>query len=696
MRHQCDLAVLAELDDDADHGPAFRIVIRHHVVLLQRQHLARGRMRPPRLPVEAGAMGVEHGDDIGLPFAVGHLPHVVAEIRVTLVALVGAARRVMDRNQRQPLDHPHAADASVGMAFLPAELHQFRGELLAAEALRGRFQPGPQLRVADARQVLRLQGEERLAMHGNRIAVIVMGQSVSGVVVKLAGGAATLARFRQRAVVRLVADDDAVDHRLEVVAKARPWRLDRADRIFGALRLAAARGVRNALQQAARGRADHRGIDRVMAVILAVLGFRRIGEVVVGQDAVEPPAAPQHLGHPPGDDDDMIAPPHHAVAIRLLVGIQRAEIIVRQPRQVLRIGELAVEEVAILLEPRHGVVGEAPALVGRQPLGAGEDVVVAIGPLRHLARRMVALLAIGRAGAEQAVGLAVVQRARPRQDVVDIDRAREQHGGRDHGAAVDAAAVERVVRIELLPLLEKLAVEAVVGLVVLLQEAGAALGVAAVPRVARGRRALLLLALVELARQLDVDALRLAVAGDQPVGDGTQLVKRDMHGRVGDASLADVVVVVGIVGAGRNPALQNLLIARQQVDRVADARQRVIVAGAFRRLGLGDDLGLQFLQHRGQRGRPKPAIAFRQLHVRRRRGLVVRQAGILDQPPMQLERIGLVAQLFDDLPLPPDRQPGPAVAEDRLGGQHGIDLVAEQLVARLALLVEARAALGEL
>src|SRR5690606_10768531 len=127
-----------------------------------------------------------------------------------------------------------------------------------------------------------------------------------------------------------------------------------------------------------------------------------------------------------------------------------------------------------------------------------KNLLVPVRPGRHLGWSKVALLTVGFSRAENAVGQTVVQGARPRQNMVDIDRTREQHCRGDHRTGVDTATVKRITRIELFPKLEKLSIEAIVRLPEFTQERGAALGVPAIPSVSRDSLSLLLLALIEL------------------------------------------------------------------------------------------------------------------------------------------------------------------------------------------------------
>ena len=76
----------------------------------------------------------------------------------------------------------------------------------------------------------------------------------------------------------------------------------------------------------------------------------------------------------------------------------------------MRIGQLPGEEGFLVGEFLHRVAAEAPALVERQGVGAGENVVIAPLPLRHLSGRIIGLLPVAGDVADEAIGLAVIQR----------------------------------------------------------------------------------------------------------------------------------------------------------------------------------------------------------------------------------------------------------------------------------------------
>src|SRR5690606_2340759 len=59
-------------------------------------------------------MSVEHRYDLGNPFAVLQLPHIVAIIGIALVAFIGAARLVANWYDIERFDDPNTPDAAEG------------------------------------------------------------------------------------------------------------------------------------------------------------------------------------------------------------------------------------------------------------------------------------------------------------------------------------------------------------------------------------------------------------------------------------------------------------------------------------------------------------------------------------------------------------------------------------------------------
>ena len=101
-------------------------------------------------------------------------------------------------------------------------------------------------------------------------------------------------------MIGFVADHDALDHRLQLVAETGPGRLDLADGFFERLGLAPTGHSGDALQQGAGGDANHRCVDGMVAMVVSVF------LVVVGEERIEPPLPAQHFGHPAGDDTHMV------------------------------------------------------------------------------------------------------------------------------------------------------------------------------------------------------------------------------------------------------------------------------------------------------------------------------------------------------------------------------------------------------
>src|SRR5690606_3128737 len=164
------------------------------------------------------------------------------------------------------------------------------------------------------------------------------------------------------------------------------------------------------------------------------------------------------------------------------------------------------------------------------------------------------------------------------QDVVHVDRVGEQRLYPDRLAAIDAAAIGRLLGVEVFPELEQQPVVAVIGLAEFAELVRPAFGGAGIARDLGGLVALLLLAGLGVARQFDGDRVGLAVTAGQRVQDAAELVEPDMHGGVGDPALAHVIGIVRFLAAGGNAAAQHLLVFRQLGETAHGVPHRRITA----------------------------------------------------------------------------------------------------------------------
>lgn len=638
-----------------------------------------------RLLDEPRLVRLEGGVDDALPFASRKFPDLVTMVAVALVAFVGPAGGVADFDDFLRQDKPDAADVPIGTRA-GAEAGQGGLEVLAREPVGRDQERRLEVCVADLVQIVRLQRCQRLAghHHGNPGMAHLAGQAVGGGVVEPAGRAVAPARLGGRinsAVVRPMADDNAVELGAQVVAEPRPGRRDVLDHVFQPVALAPARLALDALEEAAVGRPDHGGVDGVAPVIPAVLRLRGVGRVVVGQEGIEAPVAPQHLGHLAGRHQDRGG---------AALGIETGEIFARDARdarQALGIDELPVEEPALLLEALHRVRGEAPLLV----LGQARDQRLDHGPSGRIAprlpRRAIALVAIGLAQAEGPVGDAVVQRARIGQDVIDIARAVKELVNGNRFAGVRAAAVHRVVT-KLLPKPEQETVSAAVALTDLFKLLAAPPGGFGVLADCRIDLAFPFLVQLQVAGQLDHDLGGLAVCLDDPVHQAAQLVQPDMHGRIGDAPIARDVVVGRVVRARDNVSDEDLAVIWERLQNLPGAKVRMAPECAFRSLGVGDDLGLHDGEDLPCRRRPDPAVAIRQWRLRDLLGSIADQTMIPNEPVEKgrVIRIGLhCPDLFDKRPLPIYRQSRPIRSIPQFVAQHRAQRIAGNALARLGL-----------
>ena len=502
------------------------------------------------------------------------------------------------------------------------------------------------------------------------------------------------------AVVGAMADDDGPHGAADRVGEPFPGLGDIRDDAARLLMPAAAGLAGDAVEQAPIGHRDHDRVDGVVAMIPAVLRLAGAGQIMVRQMVVEAPGAAQHLGEAAGRNPDM----RRALA---LLRIKRREIFPCQPREMLRVGEVPGEEAALRVEAMDGVRLETPALLLRQPgSAAGDGLPVGIGPEMgaqigpRLPGRALALDAIDLAQAEDAVSAGIVERHAERQDVIDLDGAREQHVHRDLAAGIDAAPVEHVLAVELLPEFQERAVAALVGLAEFPELLRALFGRVAVLAILRVDLALALLVELELAGELDRDLDGWAVAADQAVDHAAQLIEADMHGRVGQpADAQHIVLLVGIGGAGEDVPFQDGAIVRQGgmpllvlPDLPVAEIGMVAEPGRLHRLAIDDDLVLQRLDQRPRRRLAEAAIAFGQVRAGDGLRLFARQGMALAQPGLEIGRLLVAfdpAQAIDRLPLRLRRKTEPDLAEALRMGHLGGNLVALHVLAVLALLVEA-------
>ncbi|APG47590.1 hypothetical protein PhaeoP97_02191 [Phaeobacter porticola] len=154
-------------------------------------------------------------------------------------------------------------------------------------------------------------------------------------------------------VIGAVANDDAVQLRFYIGTESLPWGANGAGDIFGAVHFVFLRHLADPLDQGAiRGR-NNGGIDCMVAVIGAVLGFDRA--ILVGQQAVQPPMAAQPFGQAAGHNPD--------VAFAVYPVIERIKITASDTRQVLRIFQSAGCKIILTLETLRRVWGKAPRLL---------------------------------------------------------------------------------------------------------------------------------------------------------------------------------------------------------------------------------------------------------------------------------------------------------------------------------------------
>ncbi len=357
------------------------------------------------------------------------------------------------------------------------------------------------------------------------------------------------------AVVGLVADPDVAHGAFHMGAVGGPGQRHVFDQacqtIFTRLRI----GLGEALHHALVGHADHAGIHRMMAVVVAVL------LAVQAQHVVQAKLAAQQRRHLAWDYP------------RGAAGAHQPQVFRRHARKVARVVERTGQEVLVLAQPAFVAVGrEAVALAQRHALGALQDAVIA--PALGLEvgagfpRRAVALDAVGFAQCHRAVVQAVVQGHRERQDVLDLHALAQQHARADLHAAVGTAAVGSVVA-QLFPQDPFLDVQRAHALFADAQHLGDGAADARVAllvvRLPLLRFQLLFAALLEVARQLDHHFGRPAIAAHQRIDHHAHLVQSDVDGGVGDLAVALFVVAWVVLGKRYMP-LQGTAVVGQLLE----------------------------------------------------------------------------------------------------------------------------------
>ena len=294
--------------------------------------------------------------------------------------------------------------------------------------------------------------------------------------------------------------------------------------------------------------ADDASVNGVMAIIVAVLA------IMVRQ--AQPPFIAQLAGQPSGRH------PHVHFGLVGGAGVELSHIGRGQPGEMPGFIELAVEERRLALETVHGVRFEPPAFVRRHRRCAGDHgvqiEVIAI-VFRRLGRAEGALEAVGAPHGNGFIGNAVIQRARARKDMLDLNLIGNQPPEADLFTGIGAAPVRRRLR-QLLP--QPHALEIFADLAVafgdqtFLQEflTPALIG-GAIEVVAFGGVLFLLLRLFQIARQLQDDLIRPAMACNQRVDDAAQLVQANMHAGVGDPAKPDLIGIVRVPRAEADMAL---------------------------------------------------------------------------------------------------------------------------------------------
>ena len=253
-------------------------------------------------------------------------------------------------------------------------------------------------------------------------------------------------QFGKDMVLRLLVVDDSVEAAEAIVSglrnggiAVRPSRPESEDEL--------AQLVQQQAFELVLASHDARGIplDRVMAVVEPVLGLvRAAAEIMVGQQIVEAKLASDHFGQPTRRDPDMAA----AFA---LFGIERRKIFARQPGQILRIDQMPGLKAAFVPEFFHRIRLEAPAFVFGQPGRASGNSFPARGVSPGIEWRLPVLRLIAMGVADDLVAVAVVQRQREWQDMIDIHAVGKKRIDPDRLAAIGAWTRQYIIGIQFLP-----------------------------------------------------------------------------------------------------------------------------------------------------------------------------------------------------------------------------------------------------
>ena len=237
-------------------------------------------------------------------------------------------------------------------------------------------------------------------------------------------------------MVRFVTDPNALYGTLHMLAVAVPGQGHGVHQFVQLPLAGAGTGVGKALQHAMVGHRDDAGIDRVVAVVVAVFF------AVQTQDVVQAKLGAQHGRHLPGYGAGVL-------------WANQAQVLLGHAAEVSGVVEGAGQKAFVFPQPlRMAVFAKAVTFVLGHQLGTGQHV--GSGPA--LCRQVVFGLPWG-AVAFDAVGLthghgfvvqAVVQRLRKRQDVLDFYLIGKQHLCTDLHTAVRAAPVGGV-EAELFP-----------------------------------------------------------------------------------------------------------------------------------------------------------------------------------------------------------------------------------------------------
>ena len=409
-------------------------------------------------------------------------------------------------------------------------------------------------------------------------------------------------------VVGLVADPDPLHRPGHMLTVAGPGQRHVLDQTAELALACAGAGLGKALQQALIGHADDAGVDCMVAVIVAVLF------AVQPQDAVEPELCAQHRGH---------LARNHPRALRT----DQAQVFACHPAQVPGVIERPSQKALVVAQPA-GIAfrAEAVALVARHQFGTLQHAFgrpsVCLEILPGFPGCAVALDAVGLAHGDGLVVEAVVQCHREGQDMLDLDLFGKQHAQADLHAAVGTAPVGIVVA-EFLPedqLLDIACLDALRGCIEDRGNVGThALVAFLVPGLALLFLASLFPALLEIACHFDDHLAGVAVAFDQLVDDGPDLVETDVNRGVGYSAKALLGRIVRIAGAEADMALQVFAVVGQLLQYFASGGMVkltvVVETGCPHGLVVGHDFALQCRQDAFQGLHAQAAVALRQGRV---------------------------------------------------------------------------------